>query len=122
VALVHAGPATVAMALVEALGGLVDHEVVLVAFAHDATPPHHEALAAALLLSRVPFDASSLVLDPPALRRTSSHSARTEAMHPGAVARALARAVLVGRPTVETVPGTGPERSDHWRIELSRAF
>jgi hypothetical protein len=53
-AFVHAGPATVAMALLEAFGWLVEHESVLVAFVQDATPPHHEALAAALLLSRSP--------------------------------------------------------------------
>jgi hypothetical protein len=121
--LVHAGPATVAMALLEALGCLVEHEAALVAFAHDATPPHHhEALAVALLLARAPTDAASLVLAPPALRRTSSHFTRFESTQPFAAARALARAAHVGRPTVETVPSTRAERPDHWRIELSRAF
>lgn len=122
-ALVHAGQATVAMALLEALGCLVEHEAVLVAFADDAAPPHHEALAVALLLSRLPH-ASTLVLDPPALRRTSAHFTRSEITrpcHPFMAARALARAVHVGRPTIETVPSTGAGR-DHWRIELSSAF
>jgi hypothetical protein len=122
---VHAGPATVAMALVEALGASIEHEAVLVAFARDATPPHHEALAAALLLSRAPGQASALVLEAPTLRRAPAPSGRTESAHPLAAARALARAVLVGRPTVETVPCMGadrPDRPDHWRIELSRAF
>jgi hypothetical protein len=124
VALVHAGQATVAMALLEALGCLVEHEAVLVAFVADAAPPHHEALAVALLLSRLAH-ASTLVLDPPALRRTSAHFPLTEleySGHPFTAARALARAVQVGRPTVETVPSTGSDRPDHWRIELSSAF
>lgn len=121
-ALVHAGPATVAMALVEALGRLVEHDAVLVAFVQDATPPHHEALAAALLLSRAPMGAAPLVLEAPSLRRTPSHSGRTESSHPLVAARALARAVLVGRPTVETVPCTGTHRPEHWRIELSLAI
>lgn len=127
-ALVHAGAATVAMALVEALGRLVEHEVVLVAFVQDATPPHHEALAAALLLSRAPAEeerasaAVPLVLEAPSLRRTSSHSGRPAAAHPLLVARALAHAVLVGRPTVETVPSIGVDRPEHWRIELRVAI
>lgn len=121
VALVHAGPATVAMALVEALAWLVDHEAVLVAFVQDATPPHHEALAAAMLLSRAPAEAVRLVLEAPVLRRTPSHSRRSEGSHPLAAARALARAALVGRPTVETVPTSGADRPEHWRIELSLA-
>jgi len=126
-ALVHAGPATVVMALVEALGCLVEHEAVLVAFAQDATPPYHEALAAALVLSRAlpsaepPTEISALVLEAPTLRRAPAPT-RPERSHPLAVARALARAVLVGRPTVETVPCTEADRPDHWRIELSRAF
>jgi hypothetical protein len=123
-ALVHAGSATVAMALLEALACLVEHEAVLVAFASDAAPPYHEALAVALLLSRMPH-ASTLVLEAPALRRTSSHLTRSEIthpLHPFMAARAIARAVHVGRPTVETVPSTGADRPDHWRIELSRAF
>jgi hypothetical protein len=127
VALVHAGPATVAMALVEALGRLVEHEAVLVAFVQDATPPHHEALAAALLLSRAPAEAGRLVLEAPVLRRTPSHSGhsgcsgRSESSHPLAAARALVRAVLVGRPTMETVPSSDADRPEHWRIELSLA-
>lgn len=121
-AIVHAGPATVAMALVEALGGLIDHEAVLVAFADDATAPHHEALAAALVLSRTPTDEPVLVLEPPVLRRTSSHSPRSEGTHPFMAARALARAAAVGRPTVETVACGGSERRDRWQIELSRRF
>lgn len=121
-AIVHAGPATVAMALVEALGGLVDHDAVLVAFADDATDPHHEALAAALVLSRVTTDEPVLVLVPPVLRRTSSHSPRSEQTHPFVAARAIARAAAVGRPTVETVPCAGAERRDRWQIELSRSF
>jgi hypothetical protein len=134
-ALVHAGPATVAMALVEALGVLVAHEVVLLAFVQDATPPHHEALAVALLLMRspafarqerpgsegLPERALALVLEAPTLRRTSSHSVRPDGAHPLMAARALARAVLVGRPTVETVPSVGTERAEQWRIELARA-
>lgn len=134
-ALVHAGPATVAMAVVEALGGLVEHEAVLLAFVQDATPPHHEPLAVALLLMRSPAfarqqhsavegppeRASALVLEAPTLRRTSSHSGRTDEKHPLAVARALARAVLVGRPTVETVPSVTTDRREQWRIELARA-
>ena len=122
---VHAGPATVAMALVEALGCLVEHEAVLVAFVQDATPPHHEAIAAALVLARAPTDASALVLEAPTLRRGSVLSGRNERPHPLMVARALARAVLVGRTTVETVPCLGadrPDRPDCWRIELSRGF
>ncbi len=119
-ALVHAGPATVAMTLVEALGGLVEHEFVLAAFVQDATPPHHEALAAALLLSRAPSDAASLVLAAPTLRRTPTHSSRSESTHPLTAARALARAVLVGRPTVESVPCSEGDR-DRWRIELCLA-
>lgn len=133
-ALVHAGPATVAMALVEALGDLVEHEAVLVAFVQDATPPHHEPLAAALLLMRSPAlprqerassegsleRAPALVLEAPMLRRTSSHSGRHDA-HPLTAARALARAVLVGRPTVETVSSGGADRPVEWRIELARA-
>ncbi len=121
VALVHAGPATVAMALVEALGRLVEHDAVLVAFVQDATPPHHEALAAAMLLSRAPTETVRLVLEAPVLRRTPSHSRRSEGSHPLAAARALARAALVGRPTVETVPSSGADRPEHWRIELSLA-
>lgn len=123
-ALVHAGPATVAMALIEALGRLVEHDEVLVAFVQDATPPHHEALAAALLLSRAPAEARAapLVLEAPSLRRTPSYSRRTEGSHPLVAARSLARAVLVGRPTVETVPCTGADRPEHWRIELSLAI
>lgn len=136
-ALVHAGPATVAMALVEALGRLVEHEAVLVAFVQDVTPPRHEALAAALLLSRISAEAhesrrrppsegpatdAPLVLEAPSLRRTSSHSGRPASDHPLLAARALARAVLVGRPTVETVPCVGVDRPEHWRIELSVAI
>lgn len=122
VARVHAGAATVAMALLEALGALVEHEAVLVAFAADITPPHHEALAAALVLSRAsPADGASLALEPPALRRTLSHSQRPDGTHPFAAAVALGRAAAVGRPTVETVPGAA-DRSDRWRIELSRGF
>jgi hypothetical protein len=121
-ALVHAGPATVAMALLEALAGLVEHEAVLVAFADDATPPHHEALAAALVLSRITTGEPVLVLEPPVLRRTSSHSPRAEAKHPFMAARALAHAAAVGRPTVETVPSGGAERRDRWQIELTRGF
>lgn len=124
VALVHAGPATVAMALVEALGRLVEHDAVLLAFVQDATPPHHEALAAALLLSRAPAEAARLVLEAPVLRRTPSHSGpsgRSESSHPLAAARALVRAVLVGRPTMETVPSSDVDRPEHWRIELSLA-
>jgi len=123
-ALVHAGPATVAMALVEALGRLVEHEAVLLAFVADATPPHHEALAAALLLSRAPMGATRLVIAAPVLRRTpshSGHSGRSEGSHPLAAARTLVRAVLVGRPTVETVPSMSADRPEHWRIELSLA-
>lgn len=120
-ALVHAGPATVAMALFEALATLVDHDAVLVAFADDATPPHHEALAAALVLSRAPSDRSALVLDPPAPRRTPSHSRRTTE-HPLAAARALARAAMVGQPTVETVTRDASDRPDRWHIELRRGF
>lgn len=116
---VHAGPATVAMTLLEALGCLIDHEAVLVAFVQDATSPHHEALASALLLTRSPAPTPALVLEPPTLRRTSSHSTRsTVDAHPLAAARALARAVHVGRPTIETVPSPGLDRADCWRIEL----
>lgn len=125
----HAGTATVAMALVEALGRLVEHDAVLVAFVQDATPPHHEALAAALLLSRAPAETpgrpmgpAPLVLEAPSLRRTPSHSGRTDGSHPLVAARALAHAVLVGRPTVETVPCMGADRPEHWRIELSLAI
>lgn len=118
--LVHAGPATVAMTLFEALAGLVDHEAVLVAFATDATLPHHEALAAALVLSRTATREPMLVLEPPVLRRTS-HAPRSEGTHPFIAARALARAAAVGQPTLETVPCGGPER-DCWQIELSRGF
>lgn len=116
-ACVHAGPATVAMTLLEALGQLADHPAVLVAFVRDATPPHHEAIASALLLSRSPRPEPTLVLVPPSLRRTSSHSPRA-VVDPLAAARALARAVFVGSPTVETVPSAGLVRPDGWRIEL----
>lgn len=123
VALVHAGPSTVAMSLLEALGYLVDHDAVLVAFAHDAAPPHHhEPLAAALLLSRVPSQSPTVALEPPTLRRTSTHFTRTAYLHPFAAAHAIARAAHVGRPTIETVPSTSADRPDHWRIELCRAF
>lgn len=117
--LVHAGPATVAMALLEALGGLGEHEAVLVAFGADVTPPHHEALAAALILSRSAPNEASLVLEPPTLRRAPSQ--RPDSAHPLAAAVALARATAVGRPTVETVP-CASDRSDRWRIELSRGI
>jgi hypothetical protein len=121
-AVVHAGSATVAMALVEALAGLVGHEAVLVAFADDATAPHHEAVAAAMVLSRAATGESVLVLEPPVLRRTSSHSLRSASTHPFLAALALARAGAVGRPTVESVAGGGPDRGDRWQIELSRGF
>lgn len=125
--LVHAGAATVAMSLLEALGMLVEHEVVLVGFVHDAAPPHsHEPLAVALLLSRASGKSGALMLEVPVLRRTSAHtsahSTRNMDTHPFAAARGLARATCVARPTVETVPSVGSDPRDHWRIELCRAL
>ncbi|MCA9708370.1 MAG: hypothetical protein KDK70_21150 [Myxococcales bacterium] len=121
--LVYAGAATVPMALLEGLAHLVDHPAVLVAFAADAAPPHHEALAAALLLTREPTGRARLVLTTPTLRRTSSHSERrTTHEHPLMPALVLARAINVGQPTVHTVPPCAPDRREHWQIELRTAF
>lgn len=119
-ACVHSGPTTVAMALLEALGHLVEHEAVLVTFVQEASSPHHEPLASALLLARVPLRSPgrqpSLVLAPPSLRRATSGSIPTA--DPFTVARSLARAVHVGQPTLETVSSAGPDRPDYWQIEL----
>ena len=121
--LVHAEIATVPMALIEALAHLASHHAVLVAFVDDATPPYHEALAAAWLLVDEPAPQTRLVLEPPTLRRTSSHSERTaRRQHPLVAGLRLARAIDVGQPTVETVPSCEPGRSECWRIELSDAF
>ena len=120
---VHAGAATVPMVLIEALAHLIRHEAVLVAFVQDATPPYHEALAAAWLLTRESRADAVLVLGPPTLRRTSSYSERTpRAEHPLASALRLARAIDVGQPTVETVSSCEPDRPGSWRIELRAAF
>ncbi|MEM9454184.1 MAG: hypothetical protein AAGF11_08385 [Myxococcota bacterium] len=120
---VDAGAATVPMTLIEALAHLVDHPAVLVAFVADATPPYHEALAAAWLLTRESRADAPLVLGPPVLRRTSSYSERApRAEHPLASALRLARAIDVGQPTVETVSSGEPDRPGSWRIELCAAF
>lgn len=120
---VRAGVATVPMVLVEALAHLARQDAVLVAFAQDATPPYHEALAAAWLLTREPVFETSLELRPPTLRRTSTYSEpRSKRTHPLVSALRLARAIDVGQPTVETVPSCASDRPESWRIELSRAF
>ncbi|MEM7154446.1 MAG: hypothetical protein AAF799_16485 [Myxococcota bacterium] len=123
VGVVHAGAATLAMTLLEAMGLLADHDRVLVIFSQDATPPHNEASAAALLLARTPSAKNELRLEVPQLRR-SALRARPE-LRPRPMletAIALARAADVGRPTVETVPADAADRPEHWRIELHHAF
>jgi hypothetical protein len=120
---ISAGVATVPMMLIEALAMLTQHDAVLVACAQDAAPPHHEALAAALLLTREPSSPTSLVLEAPTLRRTFSHSERkVRHRHPLASALALARAINVGQPTVETVPSCESDRPERWQIELTHGF
>ena len=123
VGVIHAGAATLAMTLLEAMGLLVDHDRVLVVFSQDATPPHNEASAAALLLARTPSAKNQLRLEMPRLRRNASRARpdlRSRPMLETAIA--LARAADVGRPTVETVPAGDPDRPEHWRIELCHAF
>lgn len=120
---VGAGVATVPMALFEALAHVARTDAVLVAFAQDAAPPHHEALAAAWLLTRTPASETSLLIGPPTLRRTSSHSERKSRRgHPLSPALRIARAIDVGQPTVETVASGESDRAESWRIELSRSF
>ncbi|MCX4247715.1 hypothetical protein [Paraliomyxa miuraensis] len=115
-ACVHAGPATVAMALLEALGTLADHEAVLVAFVQGAGPPHHDPLASTLVLSREPGPEPALLLEPPALRRVAAGPIRSTT--PFAAARSIARAATVGQPTVETIPSNQLDRRDCWQIRL----
>lgn len=120
---IEAGQATVAMAVVEALGFLEQHPVVLVAFVQDATPPYSEAMAAALVLAREATPDARLRLVAPQLRRTLSHSRPPDHRLPSIEAAIrLARAVDVGRPTVETIPSGGPQGGECWAIELQSAL
>jgi len=121
--LVDGGEATVAMTLIEGLAWLVDHEVVLVAFARDAAPPYNEALAAALLLARSRRAGDRLRLVAPQLRRSGGHSAPgTLRCSPLSTSVEIARAACVGQPTIQTEPFSNAERPEHWRIELRSAF
>ena len=120
--LVDAGPATVAMTLLEAQACLVEHPHVLVAFAQDATPPYSEAFASALVLSREAESEDGLWLMAPRQHRARPATSRGGEPPSLDAALRLARAADVGRPTVETIPSGSPERPDCWRIELRRAF
>ena len=120
--LVDAGPATVAMTLLEAHACLVEHPHVLVAFAQDATPPYSEAFASALVLSREAESEDGLWLMAPRQHRARPATSRGGEPPSLDAALRLARAADVGRPTVETIPSGSPERPDCWRIELRRAF
>jgi len=115
---VHAGRTVVPMTLLEGMALLEDHDAVLVTFGQDAIAPHHEALAAALILTRESPN-PALVLHPPVLRRTSSHLGATGAKeHPLSVSLRIVRAINVGQPTIETVACRDVDHQAHWRIEL----
>ncbi len=118
---IYAGTTVVPMALLEGMALLEEHDAVLVTFGQDAVPPHHEALAAGLVLTRESPN-SRIVLHPPVLRRTSSHlgSSRMKE-HPLSVGIRIVHAIKVGQPTVETVPSGDVDHQAHWRIELGTA-
>ncbi|MCH9684204.1 MAG: hypothetical protein K0V04_22415 [Deltaproteobacteria bacterium] len=121
VGIVHAGPGTAAMCLVEAIALVDDSDAVLVALAQDATSPYHEALAVAFVLTAAPRE-GGLVLETPVLRRTRESTRRTESEHPLKALLDVARAVSVGQPTVQTVAPGPPDRPERWQIELGRPF
>jgi len=117
-AFVHAGPELVPMTLLEAMGRLVDRPAVLVTFVQDAMAPHHEALAAAIILARQPTP-RALNLYPPVLRRTSAYlGPLPKHAHPLASIARITTAINVGRPTIETTPSEEGHDDVHWRIEL----
>lgn len=123
--LVHAGPATVPMALLEALAHLVDHDAVLVAFAHDATPPYSEAMAAAFVLAARRSADDRLVLDVSRPHRAAVDADAPECRNSQTsfdAALRLARAAGVGQPTTESFATLGPDPRQRWGIELRAAY
>ncbi|MEX1361484.1 MAG: hypothetical protein AB1Z98_00035 [Nannocystaceae bacterium] len=121
--LVHAGPATVPMALLEALARLNDHDAVLVAFAHDATPPYSEAMAAAFVLAARDVPDDRLVLEVSRLHRAAADAPdRRDSQSSFDAALRLAHAASVGQPTSESFATTGPDPRECWGIELRAAY
>lgn len=122
VSVVHADDATLAMTLIEALGRLVEHATVLVTFVQDATPPYREALAVAFLITRQRGQGPRLRLCVPRLHRSRPHQRpRPDGPPSFEAAIRLARAVDVGRPTVESIPAGRSRAAEAWQIELQPA-